>query len=929
MVNISASTLEQPINIAWRPPFAFGESPRMSQMPYGSTIQEIVDSIPELPKAFQDYGYVCLGGVPVDRALWKSVRPKPEYVFGGATIPMFVTLHIAPQGGGDSGSTGKQIIGLVAAIALTIVTSGIAGGALATGGAGSWFAAGTMSAKVLAGAVALGGALLISALTPPPNATTNKSEENKGAASINGNTAEAGGPIPRVIGTHKIYPPFLTEPLIEIIDGDEFVEFVTGCNGPHMFADIRVSDSPIESADDVEYEVREGWDTDVPITLVTRQGKTQTPQIELSKHLLLTDSDVNLRHSSNPVSDCPVWHTFVARAFPDHIWTHITLPEGLYDRASSSAYCCIPFRMAIRPLGGTTWINLPEFHISSKASNLTRLSINLNFDIENEPLFVTATPSNKGFYYAHNAPPTGTVSGSPLPAWVADSYFTKAGTNDYVYTGQESVTKIAHTYLFESKIDFYLDPAIFTANVYEIQLKRGSIYKKSSFSLASYQYGGNVIDLFLYYLSGITPRVAQDASELADSVYVNRVISVWDEHPVPKPGFALIAGRAKNRSLTSVSTVASGYVRDYNAGTSSWDTWTTTSLPAPHYRDILAGRLNFDPLPDDLINDQDLITWRARNITDDHTCDMVIEDFRTAELLSTVASCGYARPYQSEKYGVIEDYDTSAESPIMIFSPRNSSNFSFDVAFAAQPNGWIIDYTSILENYEQKQEIVFAPDYENDTSINLESISYVGLVYTAKVRKRGLFDFAQVKYRPVFYSLNTNIDSIMCRRGDLVGVQHDVIDDYAGFGYVKSFVTNGSNQITSMTLDSEVRVVTGVDMHAVTDMHAVADMHNIGRRSGIAIQHTDGTITTHEVTAPTADYDGMLSTLTLVTPMSAPLSATVASFEATDYERASHVVSGAFSNEYLRVKVYAISPEQDFKATVTFVDEAPEIWQSI
>lgn len=932
------------INVAWRPAFALDQAPLMLKRPYGSTVLDIVASVPNLPQSFMERGEVRINGVEVKRSMWAYTRPKETTVDShGLSVPLFVTLHLPPAGGGSGGSVAKQIVGLVAAIALTVVTAGIAGGALATGG---WFLAGSISAKFLAGAIALGGALLISALTPPPNATTNaksSNDESKGAASISGNTAEAGGPISCVIGTHKVFPQFLTEPMIEIVDGDEYVEFVGGLNGPHALTDIRVSDAAIESADDIEYELREGWDTDTPITLVTRQAKTSAPQLELSAHTLADDSDIELKHIDNPDIDLPIFHTILSRAKPDHFWLHIVLPEGIYDRATATNVVAVPFRMRIRALGSSTWINLPEFHLSGKYSAMIRYSINLHFDSDSEPETVDAIPATSGFYYAHNNPPQYVDSQVIQPEWKASSNFYKAGSYDYMYKSFTGLSTIAHTFPSAYAIDFYLQSSWFGlgSNVYEVQIKRGCAYLTSSFAKSTYLYSSGLYDFFTYNVrsgganggsgggGGGTlrdPSIVADRGNFADTVYLNRVVSVWDEHPVPKSGFAIIAGRAKNRTLSSLSVIASRYVRDYNSSTGKWDTWVTTSNPAPHYRDVLTGRLNYDPLPADLIADADLINWRSRCEASSYTCDMVVEDFRTGDLLTTIASCGYARPYQSELYGVIQDYDTSPESPVMMFSPRNSSNFRFEMAFASQPNGWIISYTDKSVNYETQQEIVMDPTYENDSSIDLESISYVGLVTSEKVIKRGLFDFAQVKYRPVFYYLDANIDSIICRRGDLVMIAHDVVDDLVGFGRIKSVTKNGSNRITSITLDASVPVLGGVQMHDITDMHDIVNMHAVGRRPGVRIQCNDGSYYTYPIYLPSTNYDGEMSTLPFNGAIPLAYTPLIDALEDTNYQRGSHVVTGNHSELYIRAKVYAIKPENDFKATITLVDEAPELW---
>lgn len=96
----------------------------------GPTIEELVARIPDLPAGFERYGEVQISGHQIAREHWSRVRPR----LSTSGAPTYVTLHLAPRGGGASGgNSGKAVIGIVAALALTLATAGIAGGFLASG----------------------------------------------------------------------------------------------------------------------------------------------------------------------------------------------------------------------------------------------------------------------------------------------------------------------------------------------------------------------------------------------------------------------------------------------------------------------------------------------------------------------------------------------------------------------------------------------------------------------------------------------------------------------------------------------------------------------------------------------------------------------------------------------------------------------------
>src|SRR6185369_11651119 len=157
------------VPVAYRAPFDIGGRCWVEQRLPGASILEIVESCPVLPANFKWVGYVCINGEVVPRGMWSMVRPKPSR----AELPIAITMHVALQNPGGGGGGGKQTFQLVAALALVVVATVITAGAFGPEGlalAGSYLAAGSTSAQLLAGAITIGGALAISAMSGPPTA---------------------------------------------------------------------------------------------------------------------------------------------------------------------------------------------------------------------------------------------------------------------------------------------------------------------------------------------------------------------------------------------------------------------------------------------------------------------------------------------------------------------------------------------------------------------------------------------------------------------------------------------------------------------------------------------------------------------------------------------------------------------------------------
>lgn len=906
------------VPIAWRPPFALGERAYVDFRPYAETIFEMVRSVPNLPREFFTRGVVCVNGRIIPRSRWLRTLPPPR-----AGEPIAVTMHLPLGKGASGGGSGgaKSIISLVAAFALVVVTGGIAGGFLAPV-LGASFAAGGVGAIALSAAVGIGGALAISALSPPPSlanigaasaglAQSSDNTDQKQPASASGNTLTPGGSIPRVVGTRMIFPPLIGQPIVELVDDDEVVEAAFILNGPHQLSDVRINSVAIADAEDVVFETRQGFAGDTLLTLVTRYGKTVAPQLTLSVPQVNPNTQNLLAHPSAPAGDLPVWHGVAspARTRQDEIWLHFLLPNGISINGSTSTDIGIPLRIRFRLRGTSAWTNLPEIHISDSTLQQRRRAV--LFQWRSRPGVIEPIPARSGFVYANKNVPGQTTLPS-TDAWIADPYFNAGSGLDYLNAGTEGTTGIQHINLFANRVEVYLDVATFVKGVYEIEVKRGTAYKVSSFTPSTYLYNGSVQDFF-NYSNVASPTIPESRANLADSVGLVRVVSVINSYPVLKAGFALVAMKATNRDISQVSVLASGLVRDWDG--TGWNTWTATSYAAAHYADILCGANNIDPLPVDLRDDTGLVAWRTECIAHGWKCDAIIDDFRTQDALTLLASCGYARPYQCEIYGVTVDDDVSANAPVQIFSRRNAANVRFEKAFARPPSGFIVNFTDASANYSPAQIEVDQRDSSIATTGLFETVTYDGLVDQAAVRARALFDLDQANLRSTFYYLDTDIESIVCRKGDLIGFEHDVLSGRAGDGLLKSKTVLTGN-ITTLVLDSTIPITNELPIESIGDISLVPDIALCGITTGIAVRRRDASISTHALSNVTGESD----TLTLATPVTD--TSNILGFADTDGKYGCLVVAGDLSSIYRRMKVSSIAPAKDLQATLTAVDEA-------
>lgn len=874
----------------YREPFGF--TPQVRHLPEGETLAAMRARMPGLPQEFDRQGVICLNGQPVPRDLWAVVRPK------AATVTE-VTFHLPPQGGGDDG--GKSIFATIASIGLMVVSGGIANGAFLGGLTGASAATGaTVASLALAAGVSLVGSLLLSALIPPPSIDTKgKSIQNPGAASAEGNVLEPNGPIPRVVGERKVYPPLASEPFTYFDGPDELVEAAYVLAGPHRIDDIRLGAALVSDAMDVEYEVREGWVGEPLITMLRRQSRTEAVQSELRGHIVSDDDGRTISTvTGDTATSMPQVQVVATRDAPDEHQLQVIFAQGLHKNGSETDKMRVPLRLRLRPVGGT-WVNLPELHF--QAANIRQLRGTIRLVWTDDPSTTPAAATGEGWVEARKASP-GQAVAPASDDWAADSYFSTSG-DDYMAAGNLGTAGLQHIALDRYTATILLDTAVFPPGRYEIDMQRGAAFLAANYSASAYTYSSVIWNF--WGVQGTPGKIVMSRDQVMDTLHLLRSVSIWNHHPLPSRDLAVIAIRARNRAVDSVSCIAGGWVRDWDG--SGWNDWTVTDNPAPHLRDIWVGAENLDPVPLDLIDDPTLVWWRQHCVDMGYTCNALIEDQTLEDAARIVAACGYAKTITSDIWSVAVDRDRSADAPMQMFTPRNMSGFQWTKGFARVPDGFRVNFRDATRDYDSHQISVFRPGSSDDNG-RMEQVTLEGVVHQADAIRRAEYDQMQAQLRSTFYSWDCAAESILCRRGDLIAVQHDMLTEWAGAARVTRVVTDGGGDVVAVHLDTPVPVGGYPFLDAVPNLADEDNLALLGLRSGVAIRRGA------EVAIYPVD-DGIDAVLEFDPPL-----------DPDSVEIGDLVAVGPLGRETLRLIFFGITPRPNFEATVTAVDEAPQLW---
>ncbi len=240
----------------------FGAEIDSFEVPPGATLLEILERgiCAPLPPADRMRISVAIGGVPVPRANWRLVRPRPG---------MLVEVVVTP---GRSGGGGKSPLRLVLTLAVAAFAAWAGPAAiLAMGGpalvtaAGTLTTLGTVAAGALTGAIGLVGSLAINALIPPPSApglaSRGPTSPVSPVYSISGasNQTTPWSPIPAVLGRMRVWWPYGARWYAEATGGRNLVRMLFVLHGKLAVTDHRFGSTPA-SAFDAGIVVRSGID---------------------------------------------------------------------------------------------------------------------------------------------------------------------------------------------------------------------------------------------------------------------------------------------------------------------------------------------------------------------------------------------------------------------------------------------------------------------------------------------------------------------------------------------------------------------------------------------------------------------------------------------------------------------------------------------
>lgn len=856
-------------------------------MPEGGSLNEMLRAINLDPDRI--FARVFIDDQLVEQAEWLTARPHAGQQ---------VTVRVIPTGGGAGGAGGGKDILRVVAMLGVIILSIFAPYAAPVG----WGLVGSWMGAALSATVALVGSLAVQALIPPPKpklADLGGLGNTSPTLSLTGirNQLAPYAPVPRVYGTHRIFPPLAAAPFTEIVGSDQYQRllFCLGY-GPLTLGDFKIGPTPLEQFTGVEMEVRYGYTNDAPLTLIPNDVFEDALSIKLRQPV-----GFQQRTSQPNAQDLSI-----DIVFPNGLIGFNTDPQHLNEPISATVQLQVEYRL--QGAGGWTAVD----NTLAAAASLTTAFSGLNNDLTITTAAVGSTGNSYTFTFLFGAA-LGVSRGYTTIGRGTD-------TTRIIPTSQFTVS-IVNGVTTGSALKAALEASIETAGLFTIALAPGNTGAGTITLSAPVTYqmsgGRNYLPSMTITAKSFTlvrrslrwpvsqpggqydvrvRRVTADNDQqiVRDEVYWTMLRTIQAATPVRTSGLCLVALRIKatdqlNGTLDQFNCVATSLLP-------TWDgaNWTVapTSNPASIYRDIFQGAANARAVADSRMDLATLQAWYSACAAAGREFNGVI-DFRTSvfELSRDVAATGRASFHLRDgTYSVCRDVPQT--TPVQCFTPRNSSGFKGTKNFIDLPHALKVRFVNPGKDWQQDERIVYADGYKVDNATKFETLDLFGVTNSDQAWKDGRYHLAVAALRPETYELTVDVEHLICSRGDLVRVVHDVPLFGAGFGRVKAVTTDGGGNATAVTSDNIVTM-------DATKSYAVR------------FRKADGTTVVQQVTTAAGDQTSL--TFTAAIP------------SATKPAVGDLLLFGELGRESVELIVKEIRPGADFTATLVLVDAAPAV----
>lgn len=351
-----------------------------------------------------------------------------------------------------------------------------------------------------------------------------------------------------------------------------------------------------------------------------------------------------------------------------------------------------------------------------------------------------------------------------------------------------------------------------------------------------------------------------------------------------------------NGTVDGVNAIVQTIAWDWDRNTQTWEL-RQTSNPASLFAYVLMhpGNAYRIKLQDayQQIDVQTLQAWHE--FCDDNQFEfnnVVTQTQSVMDILRDICAAGKASPaYVDGKWTVIVDKPRAYVT--QHFTPHNSWGFESTKLLPRLPDAFRVTFANEAKGYQADEEIIYNFGKTKTTAQVFEELSLPGVTNALQARRMARWHLAQLKLRPEIYTLNVDFEYLVCTRGDLVRVSHDVPLWGTATGRIKSLGTS------TLALTEQVYLKAGKTYQIRVRLN---------------------TVTTQ------AGSDSVLYTLTPITVSGWYSTINLTENISSSVEVDNLFMMGELAQESQELVVIGVEPQDNLSARITLADYSPEIY---
>ena len=666
----------------------------------------------------------------------------------------------------EKGKDGKGILGIIAAIALSVVSFGIASGGWLAGLGKAVFAAGHWGAYAAAAAVMFIGSSLIGRFMGQKVDNGDYDSEDKATYSWGGVQTMEGqnNAIALTYGIVKSGGQTIGK-YVSIDDNEEYLNWLIAAGeGELEFSDIKLNDNDYGNYDDVEVTTRSGTNDQ---SVISWFGDTYSTK--------------NLNYKLDTS-----WATDIAPGTDTKglIFT-IEFPQGLYHYSDSGNLkeATVKFDIEYRVSGGS-WTNL----FKEVASNSYGVSLKKNVSVGSYDLRIS------GVVYEDEEAGNSSWDHCSITIGTDNARIERSEINN-----KKTVT-VGSYYVDISKWSDSIRDGVLSmdGNTYTdtITVSNGAgsgVVTAKSRSAVRKQFRINKLLAGEYEVRvKVKSKEPDDEEKTSNECYWTGISSVvYDDFTYPCTALIGIRAKAtdqlsgspsltfkKIRSKVWVWNPTANEYQEKNANNPAWACYDALHQ-CRELKNINTNSNVYEVrgVPKERMRYEDFYAWAL--FCDQNNYYVNIEINTSGEVLDVcnqkIAPIGHGMVVRfGTRYGCIYDH---AQQPVQMFGMGNIISGTFSEEFlkvSDRANCVEITFTNQAADYERDVLTVYGDTFNEDGYAKTAQLTLDGITSYTQAFREGKYQLACNKYQLRTVSFEAGIDSIACTVGDVILVAHDV-----------------------------------------------------------------------------------------------------------------------------------------------------------